>query len=256
MDCMGQTRRPELGPEARRRNLELLVRLGAAVRTSRRRRGRTQDEFGRLVSLSQSTISRIERGFGGSQSLDTWQRIVLGLDRPLLIDFGRDPGEEPADAGHLVIQELVLRLARGAGYARTFELPTRPIEPWRSADVGLRDDRRRRLDLVECWNVIGDVGAAARASERKVAEARGVAAIRSAERPGPPYAVGSCWVVRATRRNRLLVARYPEVFKARFPASSNAWVRALTQGTPPPDQPGVVWCDVAGTRLYAWRRPR
>lgn len=255
MDCMGQTRRPELGPEARRRNLELLVRLGAAVRTSRRRRGRTQDEFGRLVSLSQSTISRIERGCGGSQSLDTWQRIVLGLDRPLLIDFGRDPGEEPADAGHLLIQELVLRLARGAGYAGTFELPTRPMQPWRSADVGLRNDRRRRLDLIECWNVIGDIGAA-RASERKVAEARGLAAIRSAERPGPPYAVGSCWVVRATRRNRLLVARYPEVFKARFPASSNAWVRALTEGTTAPGPPGLVWCDVAGTRLYPWRRPR
>ena len=50
------------------------------------------------------------------------------------------------------------------------------------------------------------------------------------------------------------VDRYPELFASRFPGSSRGWVDALTKGTPPPGQPGLVWSDVAGTRLFAWRR--
>jgi len=69
-----------------------------------------------------------------------------------------------------------------------------------------------------------------------------------------PYRVRGCWVVRGTARNRGLVARYPEVFAARFPGSSAAWVRALIAGAEPAEQAGLVWCDVADTRLFAWRR--
>ncbi len=62
------------------------------------------------------------------------------------------------------------------------------------------------------------------------------------------------WLVRATARNRALVARYPEVFAARFPGSSAGWVRALVAGAPTPTGTGLVWCDVASTRVFAWRR--
>jgi hypothetical protein len=157
----------------------------------------------------------------------------------------------PADAGHLAIQELVLRLARTAGAKRFFELATRPAEPWRSADVGMRVDRHRCLVLCECWNTIGDVGAAARSTARKVAEAEQLAVVTGGEKP---YRIASCWVVRATRRNRELVGRYPEVFAARFPGSSAGWLAALTRGDEPPTEPGLVWCDVAATRVFAWRR--
>ena len=145
----------------------------------------------------------------------------------------------------------MLRLGRRAGYARAFEVPTRPSDPSRSSDVGLRDDKRRILVLVECWNTIGDVGAAARSTDRKLAEAAGLAVVAGGERP---FAVRGVWVVRATARSRALVTRYPEVFAARFPGSSAGWVAALTRATEPPVQPGLVWCDAVGTRLFAWRR--
>ena len=61
--------------------------------------------------------------------------------------------------------------AGGTGIAREVELRTKPDEPWRSIDVALADDRRRRLIVIECWNVIGDIGASARSSTRKAAEA-------------------------------------------------------------------------------------
>ena len=248
---MTRPRRAELAAEARRRNQEQLARLGAEVRSTRRRLRQTQAQLGRRVGIAQSTVSLLERGLGATLSVDVWQRVFLALGRRLDVSAGRDPLAETADAGHLAIQELVLRLGRTVGYTRGFEVPTRSADPARSTDVGLRDDRRRLMLLVECWNTIGDVGAAARASSRKLAEADALAVAQAGERP---YAVRGVWVVRASPRNRALVARYPEIFATRFPGSSAHWVDTLTAGTDPPPQPGLVWSDIAATRLYPWRR--
>lgn len=248
---MSRVRRPELVAEAQRRNLEHLSRLGGELRSSRKRRRLTQARLGGAIGVVQSTISIMERGRGASLSVDVWQRAFAAVDRRLLFDVSRDAADGPADAGHLAIQELVLRLGRSAGYVGAFELPTRALDPSRSADVGLRNDRRRQLVLVECWNTIGDFGAAVRSTTRKKAEAEGLAAVIDGERG---YAVSSCWVVRATARNRALVSRYPEVLAARFPASSSRWARALMTEADPPDGLGLVWCDIGATKLFAWRR--
>ena len=248
-DC----RAPRLASEATRRNFETLSRLGAELRAARRRRRLTQQALGRRVGISGMSISRIERGLGGSHSLDAWQHVALAVGRPLRVELQRDVEEEPADAGHLAVQELVLRLAHAAGFRGSFELSTRPSDPSRSVDVGLRDDRRRLLVLVECWNTVGDLGGAARSFARKLAEAEQLAVAVGGERP---HLVRGCWVVRASARNRALLARYPEIFAARFGGSSVAWVSTLTRGGEPPDHPGLVWADAAATRLFPWRRHR
>jgi transcriptional regulator with XRE-family HTH domain len=250
---MAKLRRKTISAEAHRRLQPLLQREGRKVRNARRRRKWTQSELGRRVGLAQSTISQFERGEGGTLSLATWQRIALALDLSLDVQFGRDALEEPSDAAHAGIQELVLRLARPLGYGRTFELATKPADPSRSTDVGLRDDDRRRLIQLECWNGFGSINAAVRSTDRKRADAEQLAI---AVGHGEAYSVHVCWVVRATRRNRELIARYPEIFASRFPGSSRAWVRALTIGSPPPAEPGLVWCDVAMTRLFEWRPHR
>jgi len=182
--------------------------------------------------------------------MDAWQRLALAVGRPLVVSVQRDVAGDTADAGHLAVQELVLRIGRRAGYDATFELATRPAEPWRSADVGLAASRRRWLIHVECWNTIGDIGAAVRSSARKQAELSDLAVARW----GTGATTGLVWVVRASARNRSLVARYPEVFDRAFPGSSRQWTVALTTGAVPPRQPGLVWCDVGATRLFAWRR--
>ena len=157
--------------------------------------------------------------------------------------MGRDSLEEPADAGQLGVQELVLRIGRRGGYRRTFELATKPSDPSRSTDVGLIDDTNRRLVQVECVNTFGNVNASIRSSDRKRAEAEELAIAMG---HGDPYSVHIVWVVRATRRNRQLIATYPELFASRFTGSSRAWVEALSSGTPPPAELGLVWCDVKG----------
>lgn len=193
----------------------------------------------------------MERGDGATLSLAAWQRIAIALELPFDVQFGRDAREETRDAGHLALQELVLRLGRAAGYGRRFELPTKPADPSRSTDVGLIDHPNRRLVLIECVNSLGDIGAATRSSDRKAADAEGLGIALG---HGEPYTVHVCWVIRSTRRNRELVARYPEIFASRFTASSRQWVRALTTGTAPPTDRGLVWADPNATRLVDWRR--
>ena len=228
------------------------MRLGSWVRQARTRRGWTQRTLGEKAGLSRSQIGYIEAGNGTGTPSRTWYALSVALDTPLRFDFGRDALEKPADAGHLAIQELMLRLAHNLKISRTFELPTRPADPALSIDVGWRDDQRRVLIINECWNTFGNINAAVRSTHRKIAEADQLAATIGGEQA--IYRVAACWIVRDTRRNRELVARYPEVFAAAFPASSTSWVRALTVAEAPvPDQPGLVWCDLAATRLFARR---
>jgi hypothetical protein len=120
-------------------------------------------------------------------------------------------------------------------------------------DVRLIDRRARRLVVAECWNTFGDLGAASRSSNSKLRDAEEQAVAVAGD--GQPFQVGLRWVVRDTKRNRAIVSRYEQIFTARFPGSSVAWVNALTNGGPMPRLPGLVWCDVRATRLFAHRRP-
>src|SRR5262249_32165294 len=158
----------------------------------------TQAALGQKVGLAQSTISQIENGRGGSHTVDTWQTLAMVLDRSLGVSLSRDREEEPQDAGHLAVQELVLRSVRPVGYTGRFELNSRTGS--RSTDVGLIAPAKQRLILVECINTVTDFGAEVRASHRKWAELEDFATAR-----GGSTSVGSCWVVRDVARNRALL---------------------------------------------------
>jgi len=239
--------RRALASEAQRRSSERRARVASDVKAMRERRHWTQDRLAARAGLGRMIVNRLERAVG-PLDIDTLERLALALEVPFACGFGRDPKADVADAGHLAMQELVLRLGRRNGYDGAFELRTRPAEGWRSIDVVLASERRHRMICVECWNTIGDIGAAVRSSTRKRSELEDLLVARWGG--GSTHLV---WVVRATARNRALVARYPEVFARSFPASSRHWVDALVQGWPPPAEAGLVWCDVAATRLFAWR---
>ena len=243
-----RTRSSELERETVRRTATISSALGREVRSGRRTRHLTQASLGARIDRCQSEVSEIERGQGGRIPLETWIAIGTALDRPLGVGFSRPleaRAAEPADAGHLRIQEYLLARASATGRPGTFEVPTRPDDPRRSTDVGIIDRRHATRIQAECWNVIGDLGAAARATHRKVAEAAAT---------WPDDRIASVWVVAATAANRAILARYPHVLGSAFPGSSRAWVRALEQGTEAPHQPGLVWFDPARGRLTEWRR--
>jgi transcriptional regulator with XRE-family HTH domain len=222
--------------------------LGGLVRHARRARRMTQAALAARVGVSGARLSEIERGHGSRAPLETWIAIGMALDRPLAVTLSRPlrPADtDDAAAGHLRIQEHILKLARATGRTGAFELPTRPLDPSRSADIGLDDTAHATRILIECWNTIGDLGAAVRATHRKLAEAAAT---------WPDERIASVWVVAATAANRALLARYPHVIEATFPGPSRAWVSTLKHGTRAPGEPGLVWFDPAAGRLTEHRR--
>jgi transcriptional regulator with XRE-family HTH domain len=233
----------------------LAATLGGEIRAARRRRRMTIDDLGARVGLRQARVGAIERGEGAGAPLRVWVALGLAVGRPVSVALSRDiAAGQPADAGHLAVQELILRLARDAGLNAMFELPTRPATPARSIDVGIRDYRRRVLIAIEIWNRLDDLGAAIRAYDRKVAEAGALAVAIAGGME--PYRVASCWILRDTAANRRLVARYPAILSSRFPGSSLGWTRALTSHGPLPPDPGLLWASADARRLvpFRWHR--
>src|SRR5918996_950216 len=216
-----ESRRPSRDPSMARRSrtrskvegsreaAAIAATLGGVLRAARRARRWSLAKLALRVGMSAPRLSELERGLGARAPLETWISLGIALGRPLAAAFSRPVGAavETADAGHLHIQEHILRLARATGRPGTFELPTRPDDPSRSTDVGIRDPRQHARVLVECWNTFGDLGGAIRSTRRKEQEAAAT---------WPDDRIATVWVVRATVANRALLSRYPEILDAAF----------------------------------------
>ena len=239
--------------EADRLSRAITATLALEVRAGRLALKMTQAALAAEVGVHQGRISQIERGRGQRLPLDRWIAIGVALQRPFAVSFSRPnyADRHVADAGHLKIQELLLALAQHAGRTGSFELPTRPSDPSRSADVVVIDEPNHCLIVQEAWNTFGDLGAAVRSTNRKAVEAEDLT-VAIAKRG--PLRVAVVWVVRASATNRAVVSRYPHVFATAFPGSSRRWVRALMGTAAPPEERGLVWADPAIGRLFEWRR--
>ncbi len=235
-----QRRRTSRQVHSDERAARLATFLGRALRTGRGRMTAKQSDVAAVAGISQSCWSELERGHGGNMSLRVWMRAADAVGSDLRAYLEALPGAEaPRDAVHLGIQELVASTAASGGWrAATEQLTGRAG----FADLVLsRGDERA---LVEVWTWLADVGDAFRSWERKLE--------RLADIGGS--AMTGCWVLRATRRNRELVAAHRTLFDSQFPASSEAWRAALTDaGAPAPRSAGLLWVTVRGDRLYASR---
>src|SRR5512141_1056664 len=134
----GKRRTPTQSCTAGRiRATRVMSAIGEQLREARRRRGWAQLELAGKVGISQVRLSQLEAGKGGGEPADLWLALADALGMHFRMEFGRDPHQELEDAGHLEMQEFMLRLGKGTGFGRTYELATRPANPAFSADVGL-----------------------------------------------------------------------------------------------------------------------
>lgn len=236
-------------------------RLGEEIAASRKRRRLTQVALAQRIGISRSRLAQIEAGGGAGAPPEVWFALAEALGRYLKFEFARDPQADLVDAGHLAMQELILKVAKLAGWQGGFELPTRPADPARSIDVPLVPPKtptrdRRVLEHIRRPRLNSLLGGAARSSSQKMAAA-GAAAIATGGDNGA-YEVDLCWVIRDTKRNRELVARYAHIFGARLPVSPQGWVKALTErGAPMPRSTASSGatsaprdCSPIGTRLF------
>lgn len=231
----------------RQRAAVVAVRLGIALRDARRSAFLSQRAVAARCGVSQQRISELERGRGERATLGTWSTVAAGVGEQLVGFIEKQSGANlPRDIEHARRQALVIEIARDGGRVAAPEacLVTHPDRP-RSIDVLLRRREREETAVVEVWNLLLDVGAALRGLDEKIA---GVGSDAGDHR------VAGLWVVRSTSRNRSVFAQPAPMIEPRFPADPRAWLRALRDpGAPMPVDPGILWTDNSGTRLFAGR---
>jgi len=245
-------RRTQGQADADRRAADLAARLGRMLRDGRRARHLTQREAAEIAGIAQQTWSHLEIRGDARMTISTWGRAAAAVGASLDAYLKQtSAASAPRDAVHLRNQELVISVALRGGWQSAPEAPIdRDARTSRFGDVVLR--RGSTYALVEIWDWFDDVGAAFRDFDRRLGalDRYSVAKMRSDVRP----VVGGSWVVRATHRNRLLLAEHRNTFRARFPGSGNAWLATLTRADAAmPSAPAVLWVSVGGDRLFPAR---
>lgn len=236
---------------ARERAVYLARRAGIVLREARIAAGMTQAVVARLAGISQTEVSRLERGRGAHSALETLAACGAAVGLQLAAFFERGPGASlPRDIEHLRRQSLLVAIAVHGDWRAAPEalLPDDGPRP-RSIDVLLTRAATREAAVVEIWDLLLDGGQAMRGLDAKVLATRA--------RLGPDWHVQGLLLLRRTGRNRVLMRSLAPLFAARFPAPSGAWLRAIVNPTAPmPDEPGLAWTSVHGDRLIAARMLR
>jgi transcriptional regulator with XRE-family HTH domain len=221
------------------------MRLGSAIRLLRQRRHWTQAELAARAGVSDTTISRIERGHIRSLTVATIQEVASELDvRIDLVPRWRSGDlDRLLNRRHSTLHELVARwfgevvpdwvLAPEVSYSIYGERGVIDILAWHPG--------RRALIIIELKTDIVDVNDIAGQADRRRRLARTIVA----ERGWEPATV-SVWVVVApSRTNRRRVAAHEAMLRAAFPMDGRgirAWLRhpvaAVAALSFWPDSPG------------------
>ena len=245
---------------ADRHAADLARRVGKALRDARRAGHRLQSEAADIAGISRGRLADLEARADGGATLRVLSRAAMAVGGELHVYVSNTTSaDRPRDAVHLRHQELIARTANGGGWKA---VPEQAIDQdartSRAADVLLqRPSRSPALgtdwSIIEVWDLFVDVGASFRDWDRRLAAVERLAIARMPPGDGPVPRTGGCWVVRATKRNRELLAAHRHLFRARFPGSPRAWLNALSTSAPMPAEPGLLWVRVDGTALYGSR---
>jgi transcriptional regulator with XRE-family HTH domain len=259
---MGRAKRARAAIRAERHAAELAKRLGKALKDARTATRLKQAQAAAAAGISQSAWSQLESAGDPRFTIATWDRAAFAVGATLDAFLRRaTAADQPKDAVHLRGQELIIRTALAGAWRA---LPEEPIDrearTSRFADVllyrrppGPRELTPAEYALMEVIDWFEDVGDPIRDWGRRL-EALERYAISRMIGDDPLPRTGGCWVVRATQRNRRLIAQHRNFFRARFPGSGLAWIESLTNPQAQiPKEPALLWVSVSGDRLFAAR---
>jgi transcriptional regulator with XRE-family HTH domain len=227
------------------------LRVGTAIRLVRQRRGWRQRDLEDRSGVSQTVISRIERGHLGGQSLDDIRAVAAALDMriDLVARWRAGDLDRLLNGGHSALHESVARmfhdkvpawvLAPEVSFAIFGERGVIDILAWHPG--------RRALLVIELKTDLADMNEVVGTFDRKRRLARQIAL----ERGWDPLTISAWLIVVDRRTNRRRVGAHETMLRGALPADGRAMARWLR------DPSGVVaalsfWTDAAASRS----RPR
>ena len=146
------------------------VRFGLAIRALRRRRGWTQEELGRRAAVSQSAVSRLERGDGARLTMRTIERIAeaLGARTSLRVFWHGEALDRLLDAAHAGLVDQVAGLLRRHGWVVMAEATFNVYGERGSVDVLAFHPEHGALLIVEVKSAVPDMQDMLAGLDRKI----------------------------------------------------------------------------------------
>jgi transcriptional regulator with XRE-family HTH domain len=204
------------------------VRFGLSLRALRRRRGWTQAELGQRAGVSQSVVSRVERGEAEQQTVDTLLRLITPLGARLRVSIlahGEDL-DRLLDGGHAAIVERVAAMLRRLGWEVVPEATFNVYGERGSIDLLAFHPATGALLVIEVKSVVPDVQATLAGIDRKARLAQRVTIIR--ERGWKVRSVSRWLVLPDDRTARRRIESHATTFRAALPAGTvelRRWAR-------------------------------
>ncbi len=230
------------------------LRFGTVIRLVRQRRGWRQQDLAERSGVSQTVISRLERGHLGPQSIDDVRAVAAALDvRVDLVPRWRAGDlDRLLNRGHSALHESVARLFRD-------ELPAWVLAPEVSfaiygergvIDILAWHPGRRALLVIELKTDLADMNELVGTFDRKRRLARRIALDRSWD----PVTVSAWLIVVGSRTNRRRAATHEAMLRSALPDDGRAIRRWL--GDPVGRVAGLsFWSDGVGETGRAASRP-
>lgn len=203
------------------------VKIGRLVRAVRLRLRMRQIDLARRARVSQSMISRLERGLVAQLRMAELDRICTALGIRLEI-IGTWRGRDAVtvlDSEHAAIVELLVRELISYGWEVLVEHSFNHFGDRGIVDIVAWHAASRTLLIVEVKTLIVDVQNLLGTFNRKV---RVVPEMLAAERGWVARTVGRLLVVRGSHPARAAIGRHAATFATELPASTNAaraWLR-------------------------------
>jgi transcriptional regulator with XRE-family HTH domain len=227
-------------------------RFGRSVRALRHRLGWRQEDLGRRCGISQSTVSRVERGVVVRVPIGSLDKVVvaLGGELDMRVRWRGEELDRLLDATHAAIGETLVEMLTGLGWESAVEATFAIRRELGSVDVLGWHPPTGRLLVVESKSVVPDLQKMLSSLDRKVRLACEIASQRGWRATGVARAI----VLAGTAANRARAERFGATLRVVLPDDGRAVRRWLVR--PEGRDPAALWFITDRRVMTAIKRRR